>query len=78
MPARLMRKLYKIFDAIEKKQHRIQTKIEKERQNQNGDETPGARDAEKKSDGKSKLMGHQMTELIQERALNDELNWKHW
>ena len=73
MPARLIRKLHKIYDAIEKKQRKIQTKIEKERQNQNGDETPANRDAEKAPDGKSELLGHQMAELIQERALNDEL-----
>jgi len=73
MPARLIRKLVKIYDAIEKNKRRIQTKIEQKRQNQNKDETPGKCDEKKSPDGKSELMGHQMAELIQERALHDEL-----
>ncbi len=73
MPARLVRKLYKIYEAIEKKQRKLQTKIEKKQQYQNGDEVTGNSSEEKPVDGKSELLGHQMAELIEERVLKDEL-----
>ena len=73
MPARLIRKLYKIYDSIEKKQRKIQTEIEQERQTQNGGELSAKKKAEEAIHGKTDLLNHQMAELIHERALHDEL-----
>ena len=73
MPARLIRKLYKIYDSIEKKQRKIKTEIEKERQNKNGDALPLKNKQDDAVSGKTDLLNHQMAELIQERALHDEL-----
>lgn len=64
MPARLLRKLSKLYDSIEIKQRKLQTRIEENRRSQTTVEGQG------KTEG---LFGHQLDELIQERAQHEEL-----
>jgi len=74
MPARLIKKMQKIYAAVEKKQKKLQATVESSiRESQgytsNPDHIDGSSDAGPPQD----LLGHQMADLIQERALQDEL-----
>ena len=73
MPERLIKKLHKLYFAVEKKQRKVQAALQKKMfiSSEEGD-FGKARMAEG-SGGALELMEHQMADLIQERALQDEL-----
>jgi len=74
MPARLIKKLYKLYSTIEKKQKRIQAAVQKKLLAANeATELENLKETEHGSGASKELMGHQMAGLIQERALHDEL-----
>jgi len=74
MPARLIKKLYKLYSTIEKKQKRIQAAVQKKLLASNEPtELENLKETEHSSGAAKELMGHQMASLIQERALHDEL-----
>ena len=74
MPARLIKKLNKLYFSIEKKQKKVQLALQRKII---GTATGKAEDiqnkAEFESNATAKVMSHQMAELIQERVLHDEL-----
>ena len=74
MPTRLIKKLQKIYAAVEKKQKKLQATVAGNIREEQGyspklESIEGSVD----SDGPQELLGHQMAELIKERALQDEL-----
>jgi diguanylate cyclase (GGDEF)-like protein len=73
MPSRLIKKLHKLYSAIEKKQQKMQAAVEEKlRERQRKDENISQRQSEHTQTA-TDLLGHQMADLIQERALHDEL-----
>lgn len=74
MPARLIKKLHKLYSTIEKKQKRIQAAVQKKLLVSNEPkDLENQKETEHGSGAAKELMGHQMAGLIQERALHDEL-----
>ena len=74
MPARLIKKLQKLYAAVEKKQKKLQASVDSSIREAQGytlkpENTEGSADAGPTQE----LLGHQMSDLIQERALQDEL-----
>ena len=74
MPARLIKKIHKLYSELEKKQKKVQAGIHKKNINpKEPKEQEQANEGERGGGAANELMGHQMAELIQERALHDEL-----
>ena len=74
MPARLIKKLQKLYATVEKKQKKLQATVDSSIREAQGystksENTEGSADAGPTQE----LLGHQMADLIQERALQDEL-----
>ena len=69
MPSRLIKKLQKMYQAVEKKQKKLQGRVEQElRQPELTDKT-----GEQPDQNALDRLGHQMADLIQERTMQDEL-----
>jgi diguanylate cyclase (GGDEF)-like protein len=76
MPGRLIKKLHKLYFAVEKKQKKVQITLQKKLFKKDGKESSINKinkEERKHSIGALELMEHQMADLIQERALHDEL-----
>ena len=78
MPARLIKKLQKLYATVEKKQKKLQATVDSSIREAQGytlkpENTEGSADAGPTQE----LLGHQMADLIQERALQDELLWTY-
>ena len=74
MPTRLIKKLQKIYAAVEKKQKKLQATVAGNIREEQG-YSPKSESIEGSADPAvpQELLGHQMAELIKERALQDEL-----
>jgi diguanylate cyclase (GGDEF)-like protein len=74
MPARLIKKIQKLYSELEKKQKKVQAAIQKTTiTSKESTEQKQANEGARGSGSAHELMGHQMAELIQERTLHDEL-----
>nr|MBP8036477.1 EAL domain-containing protein [Negativicutes bacterium] len=74
MPARLIKKLQKLYATVEKKQKKLQATVDSSIREAQGYSTKSENTAGSADAGPTQeLLGHQMADLIQERALQDEL-----
>ena len=73
MPAKLIKKLLKLYEAVEQKQRKVQATVKNSHQSTKDKVEEEKEKIRDKSETRSELMEHQMAELIQERVVHDEL-----